>query len=130
MFAVSSLNDYRSIAVTPILMRHFEELVLQHSGNNIHTSLDPHQFEFRTKRSIMDAISTALLSAFTHFEENNSSIRKLFVDFSSAFNTISSMKLTVKLKELSNYIDFLAFDGLAGCHWNEMFLRVFIFHFH
>ncbi len=41
-----------------------------------------------------DAIFTALHSVFTHFENNNTYIRMLFVDFSSAFNTITPWNWT------------------------------------
>ncbi len=89
-----------SVALIPILMKCFEKLVLQHIKNNIPASLDPHQFAFRTNRSTEDAISTALHSVFTHLENNNTYIRMLFVDFSSAVSTISPMKLIGKLSTL------------------------------
>ncbi len=79
MSAVSCLNDYRPVSLTPILMQCFEKLVLQHIKNNIPASLDTHQFAFRTNRSIEDAISTALHLIFTYIENNNTYIRMLFV---------------------------------------------------
>ena len=63
-------------------------------------SSDPHQFAFKTSRSTEGAISTSLHLVFTHLENKNSYIRMLFADFSSSFNTISSMKLVGKLKTL------------------------------
>lgn len=42
----------------------------------------------------MPYISTALHSVFTHLENKNSYVRMLFVGFSLAFKTISTMKLT------------------------------------
>ncbi len=98
--AVSSLNNYHPVALTSILMKCFEKLVLQHIKNNIPDSLEPHQFAFRISRSTEDAITSALHSVFTHLENNNTYIRMLFVDFSSAFNTISPMKLIGKLSTL------------------------------
>ena len=53
-------------------------------------SLDPHQYTFRTNRSTEDAVPTALHSLITHPEIKNSYIRMLFVDFSSAFNAVST----------------------------------------
>ena len=49
--AASSLNDCRPVALTPILMKSFEKLVLHQVKNSIPASLDPHQFAFRTNRS-------------------------------------------------------------------------------
>ena len=37
-------------------------------------------------RSAEDAMSTALQSVFTHIENNNSYIKRLFVDFSIQYN--------------------------------------------
>ena len=78
-------------------MKCFEKLVLQHIKDNIPASFDPHQYAFRTNRSTEDAISTALPSVCKHLEIENSYIRILFVDFSSACNTNSAMKATRKL---------------------------------
>ena len=108
--AVSSLNDYHPVALAPILMK----LALQHIKDHIPASLDPRQYPFRANRSAEDAISAALHSVFTHLENKSSYIRMLFVDFSSAFSTISSSELIGKLitlglsTTLSNWIlDFL-----------------------
>ena len=65
--AVSGLNDYRPVALTPILMNCFDKLVLLHINNSIPVELNPHQFVFR---STEDAMSTVLHSVFTHLEEN------------------------------------------------------------
>ena len=108
--SMSSLNDYRPVALTPILMKCFEKLVLKHIKDNIPDRLDPHQFAYRTNRSTDDAISTVFHSVFTQIENNDICIRMLFVDFSSAFNTVSPMKLcTLGLSTtLCNWIlDFL-----------------------
>ena len=48
------------------------------------------QCAFRTNRSTEDAISTALHSVFTHHEQQ---LRMLLVDFSSAFNKMSPLKI-------------------------------------
>ncbi len=85
------------VALTPILMKCFEKLVLQHIKDNIPANLDPHQFAFRTNRSTEDAISTALNSDFTHLQSNNTYIIMLLVDSSLIFNTMFPMKLIGKL---------------------------------
>ncbi len=70
--AASSLNDCHPVALTSILMKCFEELILQHIKNNIPASLDPHQFAFRTNRFTEDAASTAINSShtLTHLHQN------------------------------------------------------------
>ncbi len=44
---VSCLNDYRPIALTPIMMKCFERLVMQKIKNSLPNTLDPLQFAYR-----------------------------------------------------------------------------------
>eukprot|EP00061_Rhincodon_typus_P006851 g27911.t1 len=52
------LNDYRSIALTSIIMQCFERLVIAHISSSLPTCLDPLQFSYRrnskTKELIID----------------------------------------------------------------------------
>ncbi|KAI4894603.1 hypothetical protein NFI96_000714 [Prochilodus magdalenae] len=112
--SVSCLNDYRPIALTPIIMKCFERLVLRHIKTLLPPSLDPQQFAYRPNRSTDDAISTTLHLALTHLDNRDTYVRMLFIDFSSAFNTIIPQHLIGKLNllglntSLSNWIlDFL-----------------------
>ncbi|TWW65003.1 putative RNA-directed DNA polymerase from transposon BS [Takifugu flavidus] len=54
------LNDCRPVALTPIIMRCFERLVLAHLKDCLPTTLDPHQLAYRSNRSIDDALITKL----------------------------------------------------------------------
>ncbi len=65
----SCFNDYRPVALTPILMKCFERLVMQHIKSVLPPSLDPFQFAYRSNRSTDDAIATALHSALTHLDK-------------------------------------------------------------
>ena len=85
----SCFNDYRPVALTPILMKCFERLVMHHIKSALPPSLDPFQFAYQSNRSTDDAIATALHSALTHIDKKDSYVRMLFIDLSSAFNTIS-----------------------------------------
>lgn len=93
-------NDYRPVALTPIIMKCFERLVMQHIKSSLPPDLDPYQFAYRSNRSTDDAISTALHSVLTHLEMRDSCARMLFIDFSSAFNTIIPQQLILKLVQL------------------------------
>ncbi|KAK0146238.1 RNA-directed DNA polymerase from mobile element jockey [Merluccius polli] len=96
----SCLNDYRPVALTPIVMKCFERLVLAHLKKCLPTSLDPHQFAYQNNRSTDDAVSTALHCVLSHLDNKNTYARLLFVDFSSAFNTVIPSKLITKLGDL------------------------------
>ncbi|XP_072769512.1 uncharacterized protein [Nerophis lumbriciformis] len=97
---ITSLNDYRPVALTPVIMKCFERLVLQHIKDHIPPDFDPHQFAYRANRSTEDAIAVALHSALNHLEQQQSYVRMLSVDYSSAFNTIIPDRLCNKLDTL------------------------------
>ncbi|KAI4892451.1 hypothetical protein NFI96_008743, partial [Prochilodus magdalenae] len=113
----------------PIISRCFERLVLSHLKSCLPATLDPHQFAYRSNRSTEDAISTALHTALTHLDCQNSYVRMLFIDFSAAFNTVIPSKLISKFSHLGisttlcNWIsDFLTkrpqsvkLDNLSSC---------------
>ncbi len=65
---ISSLNDYRPIALTPVIMKCFERLVRTHIISHLPTGFDPYQFAYRVNRSTEDAIATALHTALSHLE--------------------------------------------------------------
>ena len=68
--------------------------------NIILDTLDPLQFAYRHNRSTDDAISIALHTALSHQDKRNSYVGMLFIDYSSAFNTIVPTKLITKLRTL------------------------------
>ncbi len=113
---VSCLNDYRPIALTPIMMKCFERLVMHKIKTSLPNTLDPLQFAYRPNRSTDNAISTTLHLALTHLENKDSYVRMLFIDFSSAFNTIIPQQLINKLNllGLNNSLCNWILDFLTG----------------
>ncbi len=113
---VSCLNDYRPIALTPIIMKCFERLVMHNIKTSLPNTLDPLQFAYRPNRSTDDAISSTLHLALTHLENKDSYVRMLFIDFSSAFNTIIPQQLINKLSllGLNNSLCNWILDFLTG----------------
>ncbi len=98
--APSCFNDYRPVVLTPIIMKCFERLVMSHIKSILPPTLDPFQFAYKAKRSTEDAICSALHPALTHLDTKDSYVRMLFIDFSSAFNTIIPQQLICKLDQL------------------------------
>ena len=98
------MNDYRPVALTPVIMKCFERLVLANIKACIPPTHDQHQFAYKANRSTDDAVTLVIHKALSHLEnlERNPNIyvRMLFVDFSSAFNSISPCKLVIKLQGL------------------------------
>ncbi len=85
---VTCHNDYRPIALTSVLMKCLEWLVLNSIKCQIPVSVDPLQFAYRKNRSVEDAVSFALNSVYEHLDNGKASVRMLFIDYSSAFYTI------------------------------------------
>ena len=98
---ISGLNDYRPVALTSVVMKSFERLVLRHLKAITDPLLDPLQFAYRANRSVDDAVNMALHSILQHLDTSGTYARILFVDFSSAFNTIIPALLQDKLLRLS-----------------------------
>ena len=94
------LNDYRTVALTSVAMKCFERLVMAHINTIIPETLDKLQFAYPRKRSTDDAITIALNTALSHLDKRNTYVRILFIDYSSAFNTIVPSKLITKLRTL------------------------------
>uniref|UniRef100_A0A8C6MBW7 Reverse transcriptase domain-containing protein n=1 Tax=Nothobranchius furzeri TaxID=105023 RepID=A0A8C6MBW7_NOTFU len=82
-------------------MKSFERLVLPHLKSFTSPLLDPLQFAYRAKRSVDDAINLALHFILQHLNSPGTYARILFVEFSSAFNTILPALLQDKLSMLN-----------------------------
>ena len=76
--------------------------------------LDPHQFAYQTNSSVDDTVALGLHYVMKHLEQPSTYARILFVEFSSAFNTIIPVKLFDKLVSLNVHP--------AICHWTLNFL--------
>ena len=99
--AVKCLNDYRPVALTPIPAKCLERLVMKHIKGITPAAFDHHQFAYKANRSTEDAVALLLNTALEHLELKNTYIRILFIDYSSAFNTILPGKLISKLQDLN-----------------------------
>ncbi len=97
---ITCLNDWRSVALTPIFSKCFEKLVRDYICSVLPASLDPLQFAYRSNSSTDDAIAFTLHTALSYLENKNTYVRMLFVDYSSAFNTIVPATLVAKLQTL------------------------------
>lgn len=88
-----ALKNFCHFALSHIISKCFERLVLSNLKSYFPCTVNPHQFAYCYNRSTVDAISTALHSTMTHLDYHNSYIRMLFIDLSAAFNTVIHSKL-------------------------------------
>ena len=93
---VTCLNDYRPVAFTFVVMKCFQRLVMAHINPE---TLEP-QFPYRTNRSTDDAISIVLYTSLSQLDKRNTYMRMIFIDYSSAFNTIVPSKLMTMLRTM------------------------------
>ncbi len=110
---ITGLNDYRPVALTSVAMKSFERLVLAYLTST-GPLLDPLQFAYRANRSVDDAVNMGLHFILQHLDRPGTYVRILFVDFSSAFNTIIPDTLQNKLTQLS--------VPTSICQWITSFL--------
>ncbi|KAL0202084.1 hypothetical protein M9458_000102, partial [Cirrhinus mrigala] len=97
---ITGLNDYRPVALTSAVMKSFEKQVLAYLKNITGPLLDPLQFAYRANRSVDDTVNMGLHFILQHLDKTGNYVI-LFVDFSSAFNTIIPTLLQSKLAQLS-----------------------------
>ena len=83
-----------------VAMKYFERLVTAHINTIILKIIDPLIFTYHHNRSTDDAISIALHTTLSHLDKRNTYVRMLFIDYSSAFNTIVHSSLINKLRTL------------------------------
>ncbi|XP_067658336.1 uncharacterized protein [Haliotis asinina] len=103
----SCLNDYRPVALTSVLMKCFERIVLSFLLSDVSHKLDPLQYGYQPRRGVEDATLSLLHRVYEHLEKPRSYVRILFVDFSSAFNTMQQNILLQKLLDLSVNISII-----------------------
>ncbi|KAI3352314.1 hypothetical protein L3Q82_005281 [Scortum barcoo] len=118
------LNSYRPVALTSHLMKTLERLVLAHLRPLVVSSLmDPLQFAYQPDIGVDDAVIYLLHTSLTHLEKAGSTVRIMFFDFSSAFNTIQPRLLGDKLQLAG--IGMIEYKGLIQnfvdwCLWNNL----------
>ncbi|KAI4882344.1 hypothetical protein NFI96_008531 [Prochilodus magdalenae] len=115
---ITTLNDWRPVALTSIISKCFEKLVRDCSL--LPATLDPMQFAYRQNRSTDDAIALTLHTALSHLDKQNMYTAHCPLppgqtehvcenaDYSSASNTIVLSRLDIKLRDLgSGILNFL-----------------------
>ncbi|CDR19003.1 unnamed protein product [Oncorhynchus mykiss] len=110
---VTYLNDYHPVALTSLSMKC---LVMVHINTIFPDTLDPLQFAYHPNRCTDDTIFIAFHTTLFHLDKRNTYVRMLFIDYSSAFNTIVPSKLITKLRTLGL--------NTSLCNWILDFLTV------
>lgn len=81
-------------------MKTLERMILDQIRPSVSTFLDPLRFAYQPHLGVDDAIIFLLNRLYTHLDQTASSVRIMFFDFSSAFDTIKPALLGGKLTEM------------------------------
>lgn len=92
--------DFRPVALTSLVMKGFKRLLLSQLRDEVSIHADPLQFAYKHHRGVDVAVLTLLHGAYTHLDKPKSLIRLLFVDFSTAFNTVQPHLMGCKLLKM------------------------------
>ena len=95
------MNNLRPVALTSVIIKGLEAFVKTRLCNYISTAFDKFQFAYSKNRSVEDAVLTLLHELYSHLDISNTYARTLFIDFSSAFNTIQPHVMIEKLMNLN-----------------------------
>ena len=96
----SELNHYRPVALTSFIMKCLERLILSHLLPHVQSKMDPNQFAYQRNRGTDDAVACLLHKLLEHLDKTGNYAKILFIDFSSAFNTIQRHIMIDKLLQL------------------------------
>ena len=110
-------NDLRPVTLTAILSKCLERVVLELLMPYVRNQLDPLQFAYISGRSTDDAICTLVHRIAKHLDAKPSNTaRVLFIDYSSAFNTIQPHLMLRKLNSLGvpSFLQLWILDYLTG----------------
>ena len=99
--AAKEYNDYRPIALTSVPFKCLERILLKHMLPEIEDNLDPYQFSYRKNKSTEDATLLYNNLVVEHLENKNAYVRSVFIDFSSAFNTLKPDIVINKLRTIN-----------------------------
>ena len=95
------MNDYRPVALTSVPFKCLERIVLDRLRKETSEHQDPNQFAYKKGSSTDDAIILLIQNILSHLEKQKTYARVLFIDFSSAFNTIQPHLMLEKLMSMS-----------------------------
>ncbi|MCI4374997.1 hypothetical protein PGIGA_G00103990 [Pangasianodon gigas] len=124
--SMSCLNDYRPVALTPIIRKCFEQLVMKFIKSSLHTSMDPFQSAYSPNCSTDDAISATIHLSLTHLDKKDN-YTSTSISSTTSLNTSSPQSCVLSpllftllthdcaAKYSSNRIIKFADDTIAVC---------------
>ena len=97
----TELNDFRPVALTSILGKCMERVIVNHLSSSLNEHFDPLQFAYKRGRGTGDATLTLMNTVSKHIQQPNNYARLLFIDFSSTFNCMQKHILVKRLCDIN-----------------------------
>ncbi len=117
-------NDYCPIAITSILCKTMKRVLASYLTSSVSSKQDPLQFVYKRNRDTDDAVLTLLITVTKHLTNPKGYARILFVDFSSAFNSMKTHLLLKRLVDLNiNQGLNLWIRNIISCCPQRVFVR-------
>ena len=89
---------FRPIAITSSALKLAERAILSRLRACINVPHDPFQFAYKTNRSTLDAVSSVVHFVAKSLDQSMKSVRCIFLDYSSAFDSVPRCSLLHKLE--------------------------------
>ncbi|KAK3548134.1 hypothetical protein QTP70_004875 [Hemibagrus guttatus] len=99
---ITGLNDYRPVALTSVVMKSFEHLVLSYLKDITDPLLDPLQFAYRANRSVDDVVNMALHFILQHLDSPGSYARIQFLDHGLPDRQTQFVRLGMHVSDLQH----------------------------
>ncbi|KAG1682546.1 RNA-directed DNA polymerase from mobile element jockey [Nymphon striatum] len=90
---IKEVADARPIGLTSSFLKLLEHYLKQFVNVLVSDQLDSNQFAYKEHRGTQDAIALLINQTQCFLDEKDTIVRILFLDFSSAFNTVSRQEL-------------------------------------
>ena len=87
---VKQMNDFSPVALTLtfILAKCMERMVCSQLAVSVADRMDPLQFAYKARKGVEDACLILVNLIASQLDKSGSYVRVMFMDFSSAFNTV------------------------------------------
>ena len=94
----SCLNDYRPVALTSVVMKTLERLVLQFLKSIIDPLLDQFQLAYRNNRSVDDAVAIGLFHVLKHLDSPNTFARIFLLILALLLTRLSHQSFSIRYR--------------------------------
>lgn len=113
--SIKNPKSFRPIAVTPIQARCLDKIVLQEVQKSMKDSEDVYQFAYKENLSTTDALLVTNYILLKFLDENcGSMVKILFLDYSSAFNTVLQNQLLNKIQDKNPHLAQWIYSYMTG----------------